>query len=396
MNRKRIAVVFEDVLHIQLGVFNAAINRAKHLAAVADYDIDVYMIYVYDGWLMRRLRHSAHITEHPQRVTVEGVDINLLWFKRDWRDSLRHRLLHREPTHFISFLKQCARHLEGYDLVTAHDRMGGEVAEEAGRLFGMPWYVTWHGGNSVTTQLDDPVLRRITARLMENATCNFMVSRGLVDIMREFTPNFKADVMLNGANDTFFRRTDEERAALRKQFDVADDTPVVAFVGRFEPVKNVLMLPEIFDNIQRKLGRPVQFWAIGTGVQHSETVRLMTERPDINCRFWGQATYDQMPLMMNCIDVLVLPSSLEGLPLVTIEALSCGAQVTASDVAGTAEAIGKENAFLLDDHFIDRITDRAVMMLRGEVQQTLPSDVSWKATAIKENQIYRKALGLEL
>ena len=36
------------------------------------------------------------------------------------------------------------------------------------------------------------------------------------------------------------------------------------------------------------------------------------------------------------------------------------------------------------------------MMLRGEVQQTLPSDVSWKATAIKENQIYRKALGLEL
>ena len=97
-------------------------------------------------------------------------------------------------------------------------------------------------------------------------------------------------VMLNGANDTFFRRTDEERAALRKQFDVDDDTPVVAFVGRFEPVKNVLMLPEIFDNIQRKLGRTVQFWAIGTGVQHSETVRLMTERPDINCRFWGQAT----------------------------------------------------------------------------------------------------------
>ena len=394
-NRKRIAVVFEDVLHIQLGVFNAALNRAKHLAAVADYDIDVYMIYVYDGWLMRRLRGSHHVTDRPERVTVEGVELRLMWFKRDWRDSLRHRLLHREPTHFVHFLKQCARQLEGYDLVTAHDRMGGEVAEEAGRLFGIPWYVTWHGGNSVTTQLDDPVLRRITARLMEGATCNFMVSRGLVDIMREFTPRFKADVMLNGANDTFFRRTDDERAALRKRFEVPEGMPVVAFVGRFEPVKNVLMLPEIFDTLQRKLGRKVLFWAIGTGVQHAETVRLMAERTDVECRFWGQATYDQMPLMMNCIDVLVLPSSLEGLPLVTIEALSCGAQVVASHVAGTAEAVGRENAFVLDDQFIDRLTDRAVMMLRGQVQQSLPADVSWKATAIKENQIYRKALGLE-
>lgn len=391
-NRKRIAVVFEDVLHIQLGVFNAALNRAKHLAAVADYDIDVYMIYVYDGWLMRRLRGSHHVTDRPERVTVEGVELRLMWFKRDWRDSLRHRLLHREPTHFIHFLEQCARQLEGYDLVTAHDRMGGEVAEEAGRLFGIPWYVTWHGGNSVTTQLDDPVLRRITARLMEGATCNFMVSRGLVDIMREFTPRFKADVMLNGANDTFFRRSDDERAALRKRFEVPEGMPVVAFVGRFEPVKNVLMLPEIFDTLQRKLGRKVLFWAIGTGVQHADTVRLMAERTDVECRFWGQATYDQMPLMMNCIDVLVLPSQKEGFGLVAVEALQCGAHVVGSDAQGLPEVIGPDNAFPLDDELVEHVSRRAVEMLCGHVTQATPPGMSWPATARREWEIYRAEL----
>ena len=393
--KKRIAVIFEDFLHIQLGVFTAAINRAKHLAQVADYDIDVYMLEVYDGCIMQRLRRSHHVTERPDIVTRDGVTIHMIWFKRDWRDSVKHRLLHREPSHFIQFLKETARRFEGYDLITAHDRMGGEIAEEAGRLFGIPWYITWHGGNSVTVMLEDAVLRRIATRLLEGATCNFMVSRGLVDIMREFTPTFRHEVLLNGADESFRRMSDTERIALRERYGVPKNVPVVAFVGRFEPVKNVLMLPEIFETIAHKYGMPIQFWAIGNGVLLPKTQQLMAQRQDVSCTFPGLRPHNELPLLMNCIDVLVLPSSLEGLPLVTIEALSCGAHVVASDVAGTAEAVGKENTFTLDDRFIDRLTDRAVAMLRGKVEQQLPPEVSWQATAIKENKIYRRAMWLD-
>ena len=55
---KQIAVIFEGEINKRLGVFNAVINRVKHLQEIADYKIDVYMFEVYDGWLMRRLRHS--------------------------------------------------------------------------------------------------------------------------------------------------------------------------------------------------------------------------------------------------------------------------------------------------------------------------------------------------
>ena len=350
--KKRIAIVFEDKLHLQLGVFNAALNRARYLMRHDEFEVDVYMLQVYDGWFVRWLRRSERIDNRPEQVVVEGVPIHLIWFKRDIRDSFRHRVLHGEPRHFIDFLKLTARRLEGYDLVTAHDRMGGEIAEEAGRLFGIPWFVTWHGGNSVTVMLDDPVLRRIATRLLEGATCNFFVSRGLVDIMREFTPNFRADVLLNGANDTFVRLPDAERQALRARYGVDDGSPVVAFVGRFEPVKNPLMR-------------------------------------ELECTFMGQVARAEMPRVMNCMDLLVLPSSLEGLPLVTIEAMSCGAHVVASDVAGTAEAVGRDNAFALDDDFVERLTDRGVAMLRGEVSQSLPPEVSWEATARKEAAIYR-------
>lgn len=386
--KKRIAIVFEDKLHLQLGVFNAALNRARYLMRHDEFEVDVYMLQVYDGWFVRWLRRSERIDNRPEQVVVEGVPIHLIWFKRDIRDSFRHRVLHGEPRHFIDFLKLTARRLEGYDLVTAHDRMGGEIAEEAGRLFGIPWFVTWHGGNSVTVMLDDPVLRRIATRLLEGATCNFFVSRGLVDIMREFTPNFRADVLLNGANDTFVRLPDAERQALRARYGVDDGSPVVAFVGRFEPVKNPLMLPEIFSAIQRKWGGKVHFWAIGSGELLDQTRQLMAQHSELECTFMGQVARAEMPRVMNCMDLLVLPSSLEGLPLVTIEAMSCGAHVVASDVAGTAEAVGRDNAFALDDDFVERLTDRGVAMLRGEVSQSLPPEVSWEATARKEAAIY--------
>ena len=96
--------------------------------------------------------------------------------------------------------------------------------------------------------------------------------------------------------------------------------------------------------------------------------------------------------MLNCVDLLVLPSSLEGLPLVVIEALSCGARVVATNVIGTAEAVGRENAIDLGDNFVERFTDRAVELLQGHIKQELPAEVSWTATAAKENHIYQRFL----
>ena len=77
---KKIAVLFEGDIHRRLGVFNAVISRVKHLQQVADYKIDVHMFQVYDGWLMRRVRHSQKTDFRPDEIIADGVKVHITWF----------------------------------------------------------------------------------------------------------------------------------------------------------------------------------------------------------------------------------------------------------------------------------------------------------------------------
>lgn len=387
---KQIAVLFEGDINRRLGVFNAVINRVKHLQQVADYKIDVYMFQVYDGWLMRRIRHSKKISARPDEITADGVRIHITWFRRRWTDALMHRLFHKPPHALLKRLKRLGWEMRGHDLVSAHDRIVGHAAVFAGKKLHIPSFITWHGASIYTDPPRDPMIKEMTIKLLHSATCNFFVSQGLLDKAHaELTDGFPAEILLNGASEQFRIYDNSTRTKLREKYRVNDGKKVVAFVGRFEPVKNALMLPDIYKEIEKKYGKQLTFWAIGDGVQLNETRQLMVEK-GVTCHFTGKVPPEEIPDLLNCVDLLVLPSSLEGLPLVVIEALSCGAHVVATNVIGTAEAVGRENAIDLGDNFVDRFTDRAVQLLQGNIEQKLPPEVSWNATAIKENSIYHK------
>ena len=386
---KQIAVLFEGDINRRLGVFNAVISRVKHLQQIADYKIDVYMFQVYDGWLMRRLRHSKPVDHRPDEITADGVRVHVTWFRRRWSDAIMHCLFHTPPRAMLRRLHRLGWEMRGHDLVSAHDRIAGHAAVFAGKHLHIPCFITWHGASIYTDPPRDPMIKEQTIKLLHSATCNFFVSQGLLDKAHaDLTDNFPAEVLLNGASAQFKCYKEPLRERLRELYKVNDGKKVVAFVGRFEPVKNVTLLPEIYKEIERKFGQELTFWAIGDGIQLEETRRLMSQQ-GVNCWFPGKVPPEEIPDLLNCVDLLVLPSSLEGLPLVVIEALSCGAHVVATNVIGTAEAVGRENAIDLGENFVDRFTDRAVRLLQGGVEQHLPAEVSWTATARKENRIYK-------
>ena len=389
---KKIAVLFEGDINWRLGVFNAVLNRAKHLQQISDYKVDVHMFQLYDGWLMRLFRKSQKLTSRPDEIEDLGMKVHITWYRRRWSDVILHRFFHKPPRALLKRLHKLGWEMRGYDLVSAHDRMAGHAAVFAQEHLHIPCFITWHGATIYTEPPRDPMIKEMTIKLLHQADCNFFVSQGLLDRAHaDLTDGFPAEVLRNGASAEFQRYSEDRRAQLRKKYNIPEGRKVVAYLGRFEPVKNVTMLPEIYSEILRKYGKDLVFWAIGLGFQLEETARMMKEK-GIECLFTGRVPHSEIPDMLNCVDLLVLPSSLEGLPLVVIEALSCGAHVVATNVIGTAEAVGRENAIDLGENFVDRFTDRAVQLLHGGIDQKLPPEVSWTATAEKENRIYQKYL----
>lgn len=373
-------------------MFNAVLNRAKHLQQISDYKVDVHMFQLYDGWLMRLFRKSQKLTSRPDEIEDLGMKVHITWYRRRWSDVILHRFFHKPPRALLKRLHKLGWEMRGYDLVSAHDRMAGHAAVFAQEHLHIPCFITWHGATIYTEPPRDPMIKEMTIKLLHQADCNFFVSQGLLDRAHaDLTDGFPAEVLRNGASAEFQRYSEDRRAQLRKKYNIPEGRKVVAYLGRFEPVKNVTMLPEIYSEILRKYGKDLVFWAIGLGFQLEETAQMMKDK-GIECLFTGRVPHSEIPDMLNCVDLLVLPSSLEGLPLVVIEALSCGAHVVATNVIGTAEAVGRENAIDLGENFVDRFTDRAVQLLYDGIDQKLPPEVSWTATAEKENRIYQKYL----
>ena len=197
--------------------------------------------------------------------------------------------------------------------------------------------------------------------------------------------------MYNGVSEDFYRYSDNKRIEIRKKYGV-ENKKVICFAGNVIAIKNPLVLPQIFKNIRDKYNKnEIAFWILGDGRLRPQLEKECNNN-NLNCTFWGNIISDKMPEMLNCVDIQILPSKNEGLPLITIEALKCGANVVGSNVGGISEAIGKDNVFNLDSDFVGNISDRIIYMLENNFKQPLSGEFDWKITAKKEYSIYQGIL----
>ena len=467
----RLAVIFESSPFDRKGLFNAVHNRVKHLLATGECTIDVFCVHSRDNAFTRRVRHTPDVPFVDEAV-VDDIRYRLLWYRFSILDNVLLEKLHVRPWLFRRFMESHVDLLKGYDAVVAHSFCGGLFALVAHEKFGIPYYVTWHGSDVHTHPWRVPVILEDTRAVMQSARCNFFVSRALMEASERITSAndvlpvssgdtgggqahrrvtsgvspVRKEVLYNGVSEDFVKYSPEDRAAVRERYGLAPEDKVVAFVGNLSAVKNVLSLPEVFAQVASRFAEVsgslsdscnrstrLKFWIVGDGKLRAQleaacSERLLChceerspsrhceERCDVAIRFFGNQPSPAMPDIMNCIDVLVLPSLNEGLPLVCAEALSCGAAVVGSDVGGIAEVIGSDNVVPLvgpndtdtfpgshsgplictghemgnsgrpyDDSFVNGMAEKVVATLLGQTpSQTLPADISWPRTATLE------------
>ena len=390
----RIAVIFESSPFDRKGLFNAVHNRIRHLLATGECEIDAYCIHSRDNALTRRLRHTPEVPEVDE-ATVEDIRYRILWYDFSITDHILLHKLRTRPMFFQRFVRICSEQLGGYDCIMAHSFTGGLIARAASALYGTPYFITWHGSDIHTHPWRNPLILKETRALMNGAECNFFVSAALKAEASRISPDATKEILYNGVHKDFRRMPDEQRKALRKSYLVGDEDKVVAFAGNLLAVKNVHCLPTLFNAIRADYKGKLKFWIIGDGKLRSSVEKAMRENKDIDVRFWGNMPAAEMPSLMNCIDLLILPSINEGLPLVCAEAISCGASVIGSDVGGIPEVIDKEQTVPHGEYFIKEMTAKAVAALSAPPVQIIPPEMDWNSTAAKELAAIRKTLQSE-
>ena len=379
----KLAVIFESSPFDRKGLFNAVHNRVKHLVETGECKIDVFCIHSRDTALTRHLRHTPKVP-FVDDVTIDGIKYNMLWYDFSITDHILVHKLHRQPFFFRKFVSAHIGLLEGYDRIIAHSFTGGIFAIEASIRFGTPYFVTWHGSDVHTHPWRNPLILRETRAVMGGAACNFFVSKALRTESDKITVSARKEVLYNGVSDDFVRYSDDRRLALRQQYGLAPGDKVVAFVGSIVAVKNVSLLQPLFHEIRSRYDGPLKFWMVGDGKLRGSVEPAMAADETIDVRFWGNVPAEEMPSVINCIDVMVLPSLNEGLPLVCAEAIRCGASVVGSDVGGIPEVIGRGYVVPLGDGFVNGMSSKITGILQTASYQTIPESMSWKAAAEKE------------
>jgi glycosyltransferase involved in cell wall biosynthesis len=140
---------------------------------------------------------------------------------------------------------------------------------------------------------------------------------------------------------------------------------IVGFAGRLEPIKNPLMMCRLGASLKAHKHRP-KIRIVGSGSLQQkleQTIRTNGLEDSVTIRAGGA----EMQNEISHFDVLVVPSLLEGIPLVALEAMAFSIPVIASAVGGIPELISNgSNGLLFRSNDVRGLSEKVLSLLESE------------------------------
>ena len=162
----------------------------------------------------------------------------------------------------------------------------------------------------------------------------------------------------------------------------------IGYVGRLSPEKNPLGFIELFDRLAERLPR-LKAIVAGEGPM-GEEVRTRIAASPAAARLTYLGRVPAVTDALHAIDVLVVPSTLDGRPNIVMEANACGVPVIGAPVGGIPELIEEEvNGYLAAPSETDRI---ASWFLRWDEDPSLLAAIGSTSRKIAEARFDRRRM----
>jgi glycosyltransferase involved in cell wall biosynthesis len=153
----------------------------------------------------------------------------------------------------------------------------------------------------------------------------------------------------------------------RLSLGIKDDYPIVGTIGRLVYQKG---LPYFLEAAARVYfhNKEVRFVIIGHGSEEASLKNLADSLGITHaCTFAGQR-FD-IDRLLSAFDIFVLPSLLEGLPRVVIEAMAMARPIIATDIDGVREQITNNQTGLLVKPADSKLLAKAIMEILDDEQK---------------------------
>ncbi|HOE96259.1 MAG TPA: glycosyltransferase [Candidatus Sumerlaeota bacterium] len=156
----------------------------------------------------------------------------------------------------------------------------------------------------------------------------------------------RVEVVVNGVDaDRFRPPTAVERAAVRRHWGIADEAIVVGTVGRLAPVKNQHLILQAAARLAAAEPR-LRVLLVGEG-PCAAGLRAEAHALGLGERVIFTGLQRDVAPLLGAMDIFMLPSAHEGLPLGLIEAMACARPVIASRLPGIEEVDGDSGSLVL-------------------------------------------------
>ncbi len=210
----------------------------------------------------------------------------------------------------------------------------------------------------------------------------------------------KVEVLHNGVDLNRFKPLSEVKDQMRKKLSISKDAKVVLTVRRIVYKNGIDTLLESAE-IAVKRNPKLVFVVVGKGPDSEEVKEKIGQlRMQNNFRLTGFVSDENLPLYYNVADLFALPSkSGEGLPLVVLEAMSCGLPVIATNVGGTSEVMSEDYGKLVPPNSPDSLAEALVEFsrkdltaLKKDLRTMMEQKYSWDKNVEKLSEIYEELI----
>lgn len=154
----------------------------------------------------------------------------------------------------------------------------------------------------------------------------------------------KSIVLNNGIDVDKYRYSEQIRDEVLSELGLGKNTFIVGTVGRFTEAKNTLFVVDILARLKEKEPGFLFLWA-GTGELKEQVEKYIAEKKLQN-KILLLGVRDDIPRILQVLNVFILPSKFEGLPVIGVETQAAGVPMLCSDKVSPEVNMSKCVTFL--------------------------------------------------